>query len=77
MPGSIPGHVCRPGRSEFSMAFSETCVNTGEDPLEKPLRRALSYRPRSQKRTIGLNPTSQLNPTQTNEELNFERQHPK
>ena len=26
---SIPGHVCRPIRSEFSSVFSETRVNAG------------------------------------------------
>ena len=29
LPGSNPGHACRPNRSEFSMVFSETRVNTG------------------------------------------------
>ena len=29
VPGSVPGHACRPSRSEFSVVFSETRVNTG------------------------------------------------
>ena len=36
-PGSLPGHACRPSRSEFSVVPSETRVNTGYDPLERPL----------------------------------------
>ena len=28
MPGSNPGRICRLSRSEFSMVFSETLVNT-------------------------------------------------
>ena len=28
-PGSNPGRACRPSRSEFSVVFSETRVNTG------------------------------------------------
>ena len=40
VPGSNPSRACRPSRSEFSMVFSETRVNTGLDCLEKPSRRA-------------------------------------
>ena len=29
VPDSIPGRACRPNRSEFSVVFSETRVNTG------------------------------------------------
>ena len=29
VPGSIPGHAWQPSRSEFSVVFSETRVNTG------------------------------------------------
>ena len=29
VPGSDPGNACRPSRSEFSVVFSETRVNTG------------------------------------------------
>ena len=36
MPGSNPGRACRPSRSEFSVVFSETRVNTEKDPLERP-----------------------------------------
>ena len=32
VPGSIPGRACR---SEFSVVFSETRVNTGYDSLER------------------------------------------
>ena len=41
LPGSLPGRACRPSRSEFSVVFSETRVNTRNDPLKRPLRRAL------------------------------------
>ena len=41
MPGSIPGRACRPSRSEFSVVFFETRVKTGQDPFERPPRRAL------------------------------------
>ena len=37
VPGSITGCACRPCRSEFSVVFSETRVDTGWDPLERPL----------------------------------------
>ena len=30
-----PDRSRRPSRSEFSVVFSETCVNTGYDPLER------------------------------------------
>ena len=40
VPGSFLGRACQPSRSEFSVVFSETRVNTGQDPLERPLRRA-------------------------------------
>ena len=36
VPGSIPGHACRPSRLEFSVVFPETHVNTSWDPLERP-----------------------------------------
>ena len=39
-PGLILGRVCRHSLSEFSVVLSETRVNTGKDPLEKPTRRA-------------------------------------
>ena len=29
LPGSNPGRACRPSRSEFSVVFSETRVDTG------------------------------------------------
>ena len=46
VPGSNPGRSCRPSRSEFSMVFSETCVNTGYDPLERPPWRAFTFNQR-------------------------------
>ena len=35
--GSKTGRACRPSRAEFPVIFSETHVNTGWDPLERPL----------------------------------------
>ena len=40
VPGSIPGRACRPSRSEFSVIFSETRLNTAKNPLERHLRSA-------------------------------------
>ena len=40
VPGSIPDQACRPNRSEFSVVFSKTCVNTCQNTLERPPRRA-------------------------------------
>ena len=57
MPGSIPGYAYRPRRSEFSVDFSETRVNTGQDPLERPTRRA---RPGPRSGKLALKPTTQL-----------------
>ena len=37
VPGSNPGRACRSSRSEFSVAFSETCKNSGRNPFESPL----------------------------------------
>ena len=36
VPGSIPDSACLPSRSEFSVIFSKTRVNTGLDRLETP-----------------------------------------
>ena len=36
VPGSIPDNTCRPSRSQFSVVSSETRVNAGWDPLERP-----------------------------------------
>ena len=36
-----PVSDCRPSRSEFSVVFTETRVNTGYDPLERPPRKTL------------------------------------
>ena len=36
VPGSFLGPACRPSRSEFSVVFSETRVNMGKDPIERP-----------------------------------------
>ena len=55
VPGSIPGRACRPSRSEFSVVFSETRVNTGQDPLERRLRRALHLQIQIPREIIGLN----------------------
>ena len=41
VPGSVLDRACRPCRSEFSMVFSETRVNTSQNPLEKPTWRSL------------------------------------
>ena len=49
IPDSIPGHTCRPSRSEFSVVFSETPANTGKDPLERPHEGHSTYSPRSHK----------------------------
>ena len=35
VPCSISGLACRPSRSKFSVDFSNTHVNTGQDPLER------------------------------------------
>ena len=35
VPGSIPGRACRPSRSEFSVVFSKTRVNTDQDTVER------------------------------------------
>ena len=55
LPGSNPDRACRPRRSEFSVVFSETRVNTGQDPLERPPRRALHLYAQVLSETIGLN----------------------
>ena len=56
MPGSIPGRSCRPSRSEFTEVFSETCVNVGEDFLDRlPVEGTPPpLRPRSHMGTIDL-----------------------
>ena len=40
VPGSILGRDCRLSHLELSVVFSETRVSTGQDPLERPQRRA-------------------------------------
>ena len=40
VPGSNPDHAYRNSRSELSVVFSETSVNTDWDPLERPPLRA-------------------------------------
>ena len=35
VPGSIPGRAYRPSRSEFSVVFTETRVNTGNNSLKR------------------------------------------
>ena len=53
VPVSNPGRACRLNRSEFSVVFSETRVNWARIPLKDA-----PYSPRSHKRTIGLQPTT-------------------
>ena len=56
VPGSIPDRACRPSHSEFSVVFSETRVNTGQDPLKRPPRRAFHLYLQVQRETIGFKP---------------------
>ena len=56
VPGSIPGYACRPNRSEFSMIFSETRVNTGWNPIERLHGGHSTHRPRSLDRQSALKP---------------------
>ena len=60
--GSNPGHACRPSRSEFSVIFSETRIDTGQDLLERPTRRATPIGPGPTSGQLVLN--IQLNPTE-------------
>ena len=63
LPSSIPGHACRLSRSEFSVVFSETRVNTGQDPpVRPPTEGTPPAGPGPTKRTVGLNPITQPNP---------------
>ena len=39
---STSSRACRPNRLAFSVVFSETCLNMGYNPLERPAWRALS-----------------------------------
>ena len=55
----VPGFFPRSRLSTQPMGFSETRVNTGQDPLKRPPRKVLSHRPRSHMQTIGLNPITQ------------------
>ena len=59
VPGSFLGRTCRPRRSEFSVVFFETRVNTFKDPLERPPRRALHTQASVPCETIGLNTNCQ------------------
>ena len=62
IPGSNPGHACRPSLSEFSVFFSETRVNTGYNPLERsPLEGNFANSPISFERQLDLHnhPTNQ------------------
>ena len=43
VPGSNPNRACRPSRSDFSVVFSETRVNMGWDPIERPPREGAFY----------------------------------
>ena len=55
VPGSNSGRACQPTCLEFSVVFSETSVNTGQDPLERPPRRASHLQAQVLLETIGLN----------------------
>ena len=46
MQGQIPSRLCRPCRSDFSVVFSETPLDTGQDLLERPPWRA--FHPQAQ-----------------------------
>ena len=35
VPCSILGHTCQPSHSKFSLVFLKSCINIGQDPLEK------------------------------------------
>ena len=62
VPGSIPACACRPCRSEFSVDFSESRVNTGWNPLERPPTEGSSLRgpgPSSRQLALILQPTNQ------------------
>ena len=54
--GSSTGRACRPNRF---VVFSENCINTGQDHLERPLRRALHLQAQVPSETIGLNTNNQ------------------
>ena len=45
MPSSIPGLTCRSSLLDFSVVFSETRLNTGWVPLERPPQKALQWKP--------------------------------
>ena len=60
--GSIPGRAYQPIRSEFSPGFLRNSHKYRLGSLRKtPQGGYSSYRPRSHKRTIGFNPTTQCN----------------
>ena len=58
VPSSISSRGCWPNRSQFSVVFSKTCVNTGYDSLESSQWRAFLHSPKSHMRTIGLIPAT-------------------
>ena len=66
---SVPGRVYRPNRSEFSVFFSETCLNMDQDPLERPRQRAFYLQSQVTRLTIGLKPTNNQ-PTNQPSKLN-------
>ena len=55
-----PCRTCQPSRSEFSVAFSKTHVNTGQDPLENPPQGAFRRQSQVPPVTMGLKPTTNL-----------------
>ena len=62
MTDSIPGRVCQPSRSEFSLLFSEIREFMGWDLLESlSMEGSPLTGSRSHGRTIGFNPTTQPN----------------
>ena len=58
VPGSFLGLACRPKRLKFSVVLSETHVNTGQDPLERPPRRPFHIGPGSTSGQLALKPTT-------------------
>ena len=59
VPGSFFSHACRSSHSEFSLDFSKTRGNTGQDPFERSPRRALHLLAKVPRETIGLKVNNQ------------------
>ena len=58
VPGSIFGRAYRTRRSEISVVFSKTRVNTVQNPLKRPSLRAFCSQAQVHCKIIGLNPTT-------------------